>query len=352
MDRNRETSLDAVYVDPRAPGSFSGVRTLMRYGGRSERQTREYLAGRDAYTLHRPRRIRFPRRKTYSKGIADLYQADLVDVSSLATHNDGMRYLLTCIDVFSKWAWAVPIGTKSAREVTEAFEKIADKRTCNMLQTDKGTEFLNSTFRAMLRRRGIHFYTGENEDLKATVVERFNRTLKAKMYRYFTHTNTRRYVDVLDDLLHSYNNTRHRTIGMAPAEVGPHNEDVVRDRLYPPKATLHRWKYDVGDRVRIAMQRRPFRKGYLGDWSLEIFEIAARMPTTPVTYELRDLAGEIIKGRFYEPEIQKVRKSDGEHFDVDEILKTRRRGGKIEYLVSWKGYPSKFNSWTSDIKPK
>jgi len=345
-------SLDAVYTDPRGPGSFGGVRILKRYGGRSDRETKKFLSGRDAYTLHKPRRIHFPRRKTFSKGIADLYQIDLVDLSSLSTFNDGNRYLLTCIDVFSKRAWAIPVKTKSARDVTDAFEQILSERTCNMVQSDKGTEFLNSTFQGMLRRRGIHFYTSENEDLKASVVERFNRTLKTKMFRYFTHASTRRYVDVLEDLLHSYNNTYHRSIGMAPAQVGPDNEDEVRSRLYPAKPKSYRWKYDVGDKVRIAMQRRPFRKGYLGDWSDEIFEIASRLPTTPVTYELRDLAGDLIKGRFYEPEVQKVIKSDIEYFDVDRILKTRKRGGKIQYLVSWKGYPSKFNSWVDDITTK
>ena len=204
----------------------------------------------------------------------------------------------------------------------------------------------------MLQSRGMHFYISEDDDLKASVVERFNKTLKTKMYRYFTHANTRRYVDVLDDLLHSYNNTYHRSIGMAPAEFGPHNEDRVRARLYPLKPKMFKWKYGVGNKVRIAMQRQPFRKGYLGEWSQEIFEIASRLPTTPVTYELRDLSGELIKGRFYEPEIQKVLKSDDENFDVDRILKTRKRGGKIEYLVSWKGYPDKFNSWVNEITLK
>ena len=123
-------------------------------------------------------------------------------MSNLSSFNDGMRYLLTCIDVFSKHAWAVPIRTKSGRDVTEAFETIANERQPNLVQSDKGMEFLNSTFRSMLRRRRIKFYTSENEDLKASVVERFNRTLKTKMYRYFTYANTRRYVDVLDDLLH------------------------------------------------------------------------------------------------------------------------------------------------------
>jgi len=198
----------------------------------------------------------------------------------------------------------------------------------------------------MLRRRGIKFYTSENED---AVVERFNRTLKTKMFRYFTHANTRRYLDVLDDLLQSYNNTHHRSIGMAPSEVNADNEDVVRARLYPLKPKTYRWKYAVGDRVRISMQRQPFRKGYLGDWSEEIFDISTRVPTVPVTYELRDLLGESIKGRFYEPENQRVLKSDDERFVVDRILKTRKRDGKIHYLVSWKGYPSKFDSWVDEL---
>jgi len=344
--------LDSIYANPSAPGSFSGVRVLKRYGGRSEHETKKFLAGRDAYTLHKPRRIRFIRRKTYSKGIADLYQIDLVDMSALSPFNDGMRYILCCIDVFSKRAWAVSVRTKSGRDVTEAFEKILDQQQCNMAQSDKGTEFLNSTFQSMLLRRGIHFYTSENEDLKASVVERFNRTLKTKMYRYFTHANTRRYVDVLDDLLHSYNNTYHRSIGMAPAEVNVHNEQQVRARLYPLKPKSYKWRYRVGDRVRIVMQRQPFRKGYLGDWSEEIFEIVSRLPTTPVTYELKDLSGEPIKGRFYEAEVQKVLKTDDEHFDIDRILKTRRSNGKIQYLVSWKGYPSQFNSWVDDIVSK
>ena len=160
--------------------------------------------------MHKPRKIRFPRRKTYSKGIRDLYQIDLADVSNLSPFNDGMRYLLTCIDVFTKRAWAIPIKAKSARGVADAFEKIVDEGQCNMVQSDKGTEFLNSTFQAMLQRRGIHFYTSDNEDLKAS---------RGAFQQNSENANTRRYVDVLDDLVHSYNNTYHRSIGMAPAEV-------------------------------------------------------------------------------------------------------------------------------------
>jgi len=80
--------------------------------------------------------------------------------------------------------------------------------------------------------------------------------------------------------------------------------------------------------------------------------IDARLPTVPVTYRLKDLADEAIKGKFYESEIQKVVKDVKDYFDVEKILKTRRRGGRIEYLVKWLGYPSKFNSWTDTLQPK
>ena len=106
--------------------------------------------------------------------------------------------------MFSKRAWAVPVRRKTGQNVAEAFEKILANGNCNMLQSDKDTKFLNSTFQSMLRCRGMEFYTSENEVLKAAVVARFNGTLKTKMFRYFTHANTRRYLDVLDDLLHSY----------------------------------------------------------------------------------------------------------------------------------------------------
>ena len=75
-----------------------------------------------------------------------------------------------------------------------------------------------------------------------------------------------------------------------------------------------------------------------------------RIPTNPVTYELKDLLGESIKGKFYEPELQLIVKED-DVYDVEKVLKTRRRNGQVEYLVKWRGYPEKFNSWT-DAAPK
>ena len=139
--------MHAAYTNPRASGSFGGVEALRRHSRISRRAVVDYLAGQDAYTMHKPTRIRFPHRRTYSKGIADLYQVDLADLSQLSAYNDGYRYLLNCIDVFTKRAWSVPLKTKTGREVSDAFERhILSDRPCNMLQSDKGTEFLNPTF--------------------------------------------------------------------------------------------------------------------------------------------------------------------------------------------------------------
>jgi hypothetical protein len=342
--------MEAAYYDPRQPGSFTSVRNLQRSTGKNRTSVLKFLTGQDSYTLHKPTRVRFPRRRTYAKGINDLFQADLVDVSNISSHNDRYRYILTCIDVFSKNAWAIPLKTKGAQEVTSAFEIILADRKCTMLQTDKGTEWLNSRFQTMLRQNDIKFYTSENDDIKAAVVERFNRTLKSKMWRYFTYKSTHRFLDVLPDLLHSYNNTYHSSIGMKPSEVDVSNEDRVRHRLYPRQSKKKlKWRYSLNDKVRISMRRLPFRKGYTGNWSEEFFIITARHPTKPVTYGIKDLSSEDIKGKFYEHELQKVDKRDDVYI-IEKILKTRKRAGRIEYLVKWRSYPDKFNSWVDDVK--
>lgn len=340
--------MESVYFDPSHPGSFTSASNLRRYAGKDRSTVQNFLSSQDAYTLHRPTRVYFPRRRTYAKGINDLFQADLVDLGNLTTHNDGFRYILTCIDVFSKYAWCIPLKTKGGREVTAAFERILDDKQCTMLQTDKGTEWLNGSFQAMLRARNVRFYTSENDDIKASIVERFNRTIKSKMWRYFTYSHTRRYVDVIDELVHSYNNTYHRSIGMKPSEVDSSNEQQVRERLYPSKSKNHTWKFELQDRVRISMQRQPFQKGYMGNWSEEIFVVSKRHATDPVTYGVRDLAGEDIKGRFYELELQKVIKTDDVYI-VEKILKTRKQAGKIQYFVKWRSYPDKFNSWVDNV---
>ena len=336
--------MESLYYEPSKPGSYGGIRPLIRYGGKG---AKHWLTTQDAYTLHKPIRRIFPRRKTYAKGIQDLFQADLADMQQLSKYNDGHRYILTCVDVFTKRAFAVPLKDKRGITLAEAFEKIFAKAIPLMIQTDRGVEFLNRDVQNVFRKYNVKHYWSLNDDIKAACVERYNRTLKTRMFRYLTHHRTNRWIDILDDLVTSYNGTFHRSIGMAPDDVTFENVDAITKRLYPVKPEP-KWKYRVGDTVRISKYKNVFQKGYLRNWTDEIFTVADCYPTHPVTYGLKDLAGEDIKGKFYEQELQKVNKTDSV-YEVEKVIKTRKRNGKLEHYVKWMGYPEKFNSWTSDV---
>jgi len=343
------SKLESIYYDPSRVGSFGGVHSLIKESGVNKSDVRKWLLSQDAYTLHKqPRRI-FQRRKTMSMGVDDLWQADLVDLSSLARQNDGHKFILTVIDVFGKFAWVRPLKNKSGASLREAFASIIVDRKPNFLQSDKGREFLNTAFQSLLSENGIKFYTSQNDDIKCAVVERFNRTLKSRMFRYFTYKTTNRYVDVLQQLVDAYNNSYHRTIKTSPAGVTIHNEKEVRKRIYPPKNLPIKWRFVVGDKVRLLQSKHIFRKGYTPGWTIEIFNVKSCIPTDPPTYEIEDYGGEKIVGKFYAEELQRVIKKDDALYTVERVIKTRRRGGVLEHLVKWVGYPEKFNSWTRDI---
>ncbi len=136
--------MEAVYYETGKPGSFGGVRALTRYGRMPVKKVKGWLETQDTYTLHKPIVKNFPRLKTFAKGINDLFQADLADMRNFASHNDGYSYIVTCIDVFSRFGFAEPVIDKRGSKVAVAFEKIFAERVPNMLQTDRGVEFLNS----------------------------------------------------------------------------------------------------------------------------------------------------------------------------------------------------------------
>ena len=343
--------MDSIYYDPSKAASFGGVHPLVRESNASERDVRNWLASQDAYTLHKPTRRKFRRRKTISTGVDDLWQADLVDLSSISRFNDGYKFILTVIDVFSKFAWACPLKNKMGNTLRDAFASIVVRRKPTFLQTDKGTEFLNATFQRLLSDNDIKFYTSQNEDIKCAVVERFNRTLKSRMFRYFTYKSTSRYLDALQNLVDAYNDSYHSTIKRSPVSVTVDDEREIRKLLYSPKKLPIRWRFNVRDKVRICQSRRPFRKGYLPGWTEEIFSIESRIPTDPQTYAIVDYSGEAIVGKFYAEELQKVTKDD-DVYNVERVIKSRKRAGVLEHFVKWVGYPDKFNSWTNDIIPR
>ena len=193
-------------------------------------------------------------------GIRSLFQTDLVDLRSISMFNQGFNYLVTCIDVFSKYAWVIPIHNKSGKTLIEAFEEIIKESTPIFIQSDKGMEFLNHNFQRWLKAHKILFYTSENEATKASVVERFNRTLKTILWRYFTTKETLHYLDVLPQLVHSYNNTYHRSIKRT-ASVNYENQEDVWQTLYGELDSKEYPKIPIGACVRISESKGHFQKG-------------------------------------------------------------------------------------------
>ena len=345
--------LTSVYYDPKRSGSFGGAESLFRdvkEEGKlklTRKQISDWLASQDNYTLHKPARRNFKRNRVIVGGIDDEWQMDLADVQSLKQHNDGYRYLLVCIDIFSKYAWIVPIKSKSGPALVEAFKVILSSgRKPQKIMTDQGTEFYNKTFQTLLNNEGIQLFNTFNET-KASVVERVIRTFKSKMWRYFTAKKTLRYIDMLADLVYSYNHSQRRSIKMKPALVNAKNEDKVWHTLYNidfNNVQPVKYKFKINGQVRISKIKRKFEKGYLPNFSKEIFTVSKALPRDPPVYKLKDFDGEELKGTFYDKELQKVVKHD-DKYEVEKVLKKRGKGKNVQYLVKWLGYPNKFNSW-------
>ena len=333
------------YHDPKAKGSLGGIQRFAKAWGVPLKVAQNLLKRDLAYTLHKPRRRRFPTVPVVVGGLDDQWVADLVEVQSLAKYNRGIRYLLTVVDVLSKFAWVHPLKDKTGAKVVEAFEEIVSQgRQPNRLQTDKGKEFYNRSFENWTKDRGIqHFST--RGDAKASVVERFNRTLKQRLYRYFTSANTLRFDGALQDLVDGYNATPHRSIGMAPNKVTWKNEEKVWKRLYGKrlKAKKKRSLLKVGDRVRLNKIHRTFGKGYLPGWTEEVFVVHRVIEGSVPTYKIREWDDTPVKGTFYHEDLQKVHVSDEALFRIEKVLK-RQKG---QMLVKWKGWPDKYNSWIS-----
>nr|DAC81401.1 TPA_asm: integrase [Pimephales minnow adintovirus] len=341
------------YYTPSNPGSLGGKKRLkdavLKDSGvrLSDKQVSEWLAGEDAYTLHKTAPIKYKRNRVVVYGIDTQFQADLVDMIAYAKDNDGHKYLLTCIDVFSEHAWSRVLKNKSGVEVTKAFESILKEgRVPQKLQTDKGKEFFNKHFQNLMKKHEInHFATAT--DLKASVVERFNRTLKSRMWRFLTATNSRRYIDVLQDIMQGYNSSYHRSIRMRPLDVSRDNEGQVFQNLYGTAKNTEKpdFKFKVGDVVRISKVRGPFTKGYEQNYTEEFFTVSSRIPRQPPVYRLRDYDGEALDGVFYGKELQKIIVSKNKSFKVEKILGQKKQGKSTLVLVKWLGWPSKFNSY-------
>lgn len=295
-----------------------------------------------AKELHRQSRKNFPTRHVELKGVNDLYQADLVEMIQFSKVNNGYKYILTMINCFSKFAIAVPLKTKKADEVVEALNAILKKHKMKHFQTDQGTEWFNAKVKSLLKSYNInHYFT--YTDKKASIVERFNRTLKGDMWKLFTEKGSFNWLGILPGIIKKYNNKKHRTIGVRPIDVTTGNEKEILSKIVAKrKKPLYKHKFNIGDKVRVSLRFKQLVKGYWPRWSNEIYTVLEIQPTNPPTYILKDYKGQVIKGGFYQEELSKTKFSD--IYLVEKVI--RRKRDKL--LVRWLGFDKTHDTWIDE----
>ena len=339
-------NLKKLYNDPKFAGSFGGVDRFYQevkklYPNVTKSKIKYFLETENAYTLHKD--VRKPKRyrRVFTKSIDYLWQADLLDMQAHSEVNDGYRYINTIIDTFSKQLYMIALKSKTGIALTNAMKFLIIAKKPQYLQVDLGTEFYNTNFKNMLAHNNVKMYS-THSPLKTSIVERVQRTIRNRLWAYFTLKGSYRWIDVLDDIVYSYNHSKHRSIGMAPADVTISHERMIHSRLFP-KRSKNRPKFKIGDSVRISKIRQTFQKSAVQNWSDEVFQIVKIKDTNPITYNIKDYTGDEIKGMFYAEELQKVHDVS---YHIEKVITSRRYKGKKQHLVKFKGYTDTY--WIQD----
>ncbi len=347
--------LKDIYFNPKNPASFSSIERLYKAAHAvlpniKRHHVKAWLHKQDTYNLNRPAHRTFERSRLITTGVYVQNDIDLADVSNMSKENDGVRFLLIAIDVFSRKLYVQPLKSKRATDVVGGLEKLwGTDPMPSLIRSDSGLEFTNKSTQLFFSSNDVRHFTSHNF-VKAHFAERVIRSLRMRIHRLITHRQNERYIDDLQAIVSAYNSSIHSSIGIAPADVNTSNERSVwwtqyhwGHRSKKPKPFLH----DVGDYVRISYLKMAFTRGYDYQFSGEKFKIISRTHRDQLpVYKIEDLQGERVSGTFYSQELVSAPHGDNEIWKIQKILRHRKRKGhKREALIKWLHYPSKFNSW-------
>ena len=268
--------------------------------------------------------------------------------------------MFVAIDVWSRYAWIIPIANKTGASVLSAFRQLINDsgRKPKRVWWDQGKEFLNANMTAFLKRQGIESYStfGQHGSM---FVERLNRTIKTRLEKVFTASHSNRWIDVLPGLMETYNSSKHSSIKMSPEQASkPENQQRLHDLQYkdadkhleepsqPSKIKLNTW-------MRISRQKGVFEKGYERLWSEEIFRVISILHTSPRVFEVEDLLGERVLGAFYTEELQQTQQDPNGKFLIQSIIDSKIQNVRGQVPISmkkvqWFGYEAKFDSWVDE----
>lgn len=340
--------LKELYYKPGSPIAYAGMNTVYKYfkGRLSMKEIKSFLQTSESYSLHFP----FKRAKiynpTYVRYKRQSFQVDIIYMLEFSKENDAIKYMLCCIDVFTRFMWCEPLKNIKSKDVTAAMRKIL--RRCGgkpkTMTSDKGPEFIGKPFKDLMAENNIKTYLSNG---KCGIVERAQQTLKRIIYKYFSEKDQLRYLDKLKDFIKTYNLHYHRFLKMSPIDAEKEiNKNLVLNAHLSHFLNIQKKrkdaKFKLGDFVRISMERSKFKRSYDQTAVYEVFKIISVNKDLPVErYTLQDESKEVIDGHFTASEIVKVDLAD---YKVN-VLKTRKRKNKTEYFVTYKGYPDTYNEW-------
>ena len=367
-DQELDRVLRDAYYDTGSPAFLAGgeavYREALSLDARvTRRQVRDWLARQRTFTLYADSKKRFKRLQTVPSGLNTDWQADLNDMQKFAGQNDGHGYYLVCIDVLSRMTYAEPVKKKEHTYMKAAFDHIFRRAGTKpwKIYTDSGWEFESAQMRAYFSRKDIlKFHSSAERELHATVAERANRTIKDRLYRFFSVENTLRWIDVLEDIVDDINNSVCRMTGMKPIDVNEVNGPVLQRRLYirhTEYPVAKRPKFEVGDYVRVQVRKILFAKGW-NKYTDKLFRVTAIEEDQGMNlYRLEDTLQRKLPGRFYERELVKAVHFSETTTRIAGVVRTaagqprRRRnpnGEGYQQLVRWVGHGPEFDSWVDE----
>ncbi len=353
------------YYDLSKPGSFSGVDKFWRSIKQSKdypssltrKKVKSWLEKEDVYKIHKPPERTFETEKIIVGQVDEQWDGDLVVFTQFSKYNKGHGYIAVFIDLFSRFVWLEPLKTKSKKNVLDMMKSLfSEGRKPSVLRTDQGVEWKNDLVRDFLKKEDVKHFIAYSA-YHASYAERCIRSVKSKLFKYFTKNTTYDWLSVIDDIADSMNATVHSFTKMAPKDVTVDNERAIYERIYLPielkrEKTPVKFLFRVGDKVRLSNATQRFDKGYQQRFTQEIFVIAVRLPTHPVRYRVKDLNGEMVLGSFYEPEMIIAHVNDETLYAVEKVIRYKTVNKKKMALVKWAHYSDKFNSYVpvEDLK--
>jgi len=287
---------------------YTNIKSVPNYSSKIN----DFLRKNTTSSLFRQVRHKFPRRRIKSYYPFQLMMTDTINYRTYSTKNKNYKYIMVLVDVFSKRAFAAPMKRMKDFDATIAMESMLNKLpdVPKSIISDLGTEYYNSKMSALFDRYGIRHYSIRGRH-KACIAERFIKTLKSRLEKYFWQTSSHKWIDVLDQLMENYNKTYHRSIKMAPDDVTDENRKQVFNNLYPKSKDNTPPRLNKGDQVRILRTKGIFEKGYTRSWSTEIYTIDQAYNESGVDfYKIRDLEGNILPRNKYYWELNLVTRND------------------------------------------